>query len=96
MKKARDFTQFLGYPNPDFYTLEYTYIIFTEVSPISLHIQHHSSKFESSKLPGKYFEVPIQVYNSRNNIDKVWSLLTVIYSFKLKAYVFGLNILKFV
>lgn len=32
----------------------------------------------------------------RNNVDKIWALLMVIYKFKLKAYVFGLNILKFV
>lgn len=32
----------------------------------------------------------------RNNVDKIRALLMVIYMFKLKAYVFGLNILKFV
>lgn len=36
----------------------------------------------------------MQTNYSRNNIDKMWAFLTMPYSFKLKAYVFGPDIFK--
>lgn len=38
----------------------------------------------------------MQTNYRRNNTDKTWAFLTVIYSFKLKAYAFGPNIFKLV